>query len=79
MIVTYYIKSRMNFLALHSGKNVNSSIIKYKGTTANNNFSGKANKFNINTIINKFTSGLSEEYAPHTMDIYPTTFEYKEI
>lgn len=79
MIVTYYIKSRMNFLALHSGKNVNSSIIKYKGTTANNNFSGKANKFNINTIINKFTSGLSEEYAPHTMDIYSTTFDYDSI
>lgn len=79
MIVTYYIKSRMNLLALHSGKNINSSIVKYKGTNNDIRFSGDANKYNLTNIIGKSKGGIDDSKATHTMSIYPTTFDYDAI
>ena len=79
MIVTYYIKSRMNLLALHSGKNINSSIVKYKGTNNDIRFSGDANKYNLTNIIGKSKGGIDDAKATHTMSIYPTTFDYDAI
>lgn len=63
LIVTYPIKSRMNFLALHSGKSINSSIVKYIGTSSDEGFNYKANKANVSKLKKEVIAAFDDSEA----------------